>query len=360
MRSLDLFSGIGGITLALRDVVQRPVGYCEIDDDCIDVLRENMKKGNLPWAPIHLDIKQVRLWEGDFDILVGGFPCQDISRAGKQLGIEGGARSGLFYEVVRILKECKPPYVFLENVAGLANSRDAFVVAKELGAAGYGCLWTILGAHNVGAPHKRMRWFLLGIRDESIAGMYMRAPEQRTKKRGRPEPWNPEAFVKDRRMVPKSRDDLSRNAMLGNSVVPQQVRMAFHILTGGTDDPKQALPFFKRVLEGKADAVRWRNLESDHGFVIDPKAYKGPPRQQLDHMTPELEQAEDRALLPTPRHGTQHPCNVLSVRSQRDLPTFVRYERDTPDDQRKCTLVDPVFAEWVMGYPTNWTKMSPV
>jgi DNA (cytosine-5)-methyltransferase 1 len=93
------------------------------------------------------------------DIISGGFPCQDISVAGAGKGL-AGERSGLFFEIVRLVRECNPRFVFLENVPAI-RTRGGERVVKELASIGYDCRWTTLSAAAVGAPHKRERWFLL-------------------------------------------------------------------------------------------------------------------------------------------------------------------------------------------------------
>lgn len=96
------------------------------------------------------------------DIISGGFPCQDISIAGHGKGLEG-KRSGLIFEVFRLIAETNPSFVFLENVPAI-RTRGGERVGKELASIGYDCRWTTLSAAEVGAPHKRERWFLLGAR----------------------------------------------------------------------------------------------------------------------------------------------------------------------------------------------------
>ncbi len=159
LNGLDLFSGIGGITLALREWV-RPVAYCEIDTYCQAVLLSRMVNGDLPCAPIWDDIRSL---EADtlpaIDIIYGGFPCQDISCAGRGAGLEG-ERSGLFFEIVRLLRELRPRFCFLENVPAI-TVRGGWRVVGELAALGYDCRWGVLSAYDVGAPHIRERWWLL-------------------------------------------------------------------------------------------------------------------------------------------------------------------------------------------------------
>ena len=160
MNGLDLFSGIGGITLALQEYV-RPLIYCEIDKYCQSLLLQRMQEGNLPKAPIWDDIRTLlpKEFKG-IDIIYGGFPCQDISIAGRQKGLEG-ERSGLFFEILRIIDATKAPFIFLENVPNI-RTKGAERVCKELAERGYDSRWCMLSARDVGARHKRERWFLLG------------------------------------------------------------------------------------------------------------------------------------------------------------------------------------------------------
>src|SRR5438309_5214628 len=107
MYGLDLFSGIGGITKALEGYVT-PVAYCENDRDAQAVLLSRMATGDLPLAPIWDDVATLRsTYIPSVDIIYGGFPCQDISVAGRGKGL-AGKRSGLFFEIVRLCGEIRP------------------------------------------------------------------------------------------------------------------------------------------------------------------------------------------------------------------------------------------------------------
>jgi len=159
MNGLDLFSGIGGLTLALRDYIN-PFAYCEIDKYCQAVLLSRMHTGELPKAPIWDDIKTIMgSILPSIDIIYGGFPCQDISFAGNGKGLEG-KRSGLFFEIMRVAKEIKPKFLFLENVPAI-TTRGGLRVVREITEMGYDCRWCIISAQSIGALHKRERWFLL-------------------------------------------------------------------------------------------------------------------------------------------------------------------------------------------------------
>lgn len=162
LKGLSLFSGIGGLDIALREWVE-PFAYCEIDPFCQSVLLQRMQKGDLPCAPIWDDIRTLSLNssrdKSGIDIIYGGFPCQDISVAGRGKGL-AGERSGLFFEIMRLAEEIKPPFIFLENVPAI-TTRGGLQVVITLTEMGYDCRWCIISAASVGALHKRERWFLL-------------------------------------------------------------------------------------------------------------------------------------------------------------------------------------------------------
>lgn len=159
LRGLDLFTGIGGITLALQEWV-KPVAYCEIEPYCQSVLLQRMQEGHLPAAPIWDDVRTLSAEElPKVDIIYGGSPCQDISVAGTGKGLEG-KRSGLIFEVFRLIDEAKPSFVFLENVPNV-RTKGAERICKELSERGYDMRWCMLSGGDVGTRHKRERWFLL-------------------------------------------------------------------------------------------------------------------------------------------------------------------------------------------------------
>ena len=158
MRMLDLFSGIGGFSLAAKWVWGDDLeiaGFCEIDKYCQKVLAKNF-----PGVPIHDDIKKLN--GNDFkniDIITGGFPCQDISVAGKGAGLEG-SRSGLWFEMRRIISEVRPRYALIENVPMLTIRGGTRVIA-DLAEIGMDAEWQIIGADDVGAWHRRKRIWIV-------------------------------------------------------------------------------------------------------------------------------------------------------------------------------------------------------
>lgn len=168
INGLDLFSGIGGLTLALAPWV-RPIAYCEIDEHARAVLLSRMRDGGLPAAPIWDDVRTLSaavLPRHGVDIVYGGFPCQDVSRAGARAGL-GGERSGLYREIVRLVDECEPGLAFLENVRGI--EKHARAIVGDFAERGFVVRVGALAASEVGAPHIRDRVWFLAAHPERIA-----------------------------------------------------------------------------------------------------------------------------------------------------------------------------------------------
>jgi DNA (cytosine-5)-methyltransferase 1 len=156
LRHLDLFSGIGGFSLGLeRTGGFETVGFCDNDKKTHLVLKKH-------WAavPIYDDVSTLKGSDlGTIDIITGGFPCQDLSVAGKGAGL-AGARSGLWFEFHRLIKETQPKWVIAENVAVL-RSRGLDQVLRSLDEIGYDAEWHCISASAVGAPHRRDRIWIV-------------------------------------------------------------------------------------------------------------------------------------------------------------------------------------------------------
>ena len=157
MKLLDTFAGIGGFSYAAEKLVGgfETTQFIEINPYCQKVLNKHWSH-----VPIHDDITTFTAKLGQFDIITGGFPCQDISVAGLQKGITKETRSGLFYELIRVIRMVRPQYVVLENVAAILN-RGLDIVLRELSEAGYDAEWAVISASSLGACHKRSRWWLV-------------------------------------------------------------------------------------------------------------------------------------------------------------------------------------------------------
>ena len=161
MNELHLFAGAGGGILCGMLLGHRPVCAVEIEEYPRRVLLQRQRDGILPRFPIWDDICTFdgKPWRGLVDVVCGGFPCQDISAAGKGEGITG-ARSGLWGEMARVIREVGPRFVFVEN-SPMLTSRGLGTVLGDLAAMGYDARWCVLGACDAGAPHKRDRIWIL-------------------------------------------------------------------------------------------------------------------------------------------------------------------------------------------------------
>lgn len=161
MNELALFAGCGGGILAGCLLGWRTIGAVEIEDYPRRVLLQRQRDGILPKFPIWDDVCSFNglPWKGHVDIISGGFPCQDISVAGKGAGITG-SRSGLWTEMHRIVCEVRPRWVFVEN-SPMLLTRGIGRVLGDLASTGYDAAWTVLGADDVGAPHVRKRIWIL-------------------------------------------------------------------------------------------------------------------------------------------------------------------------------------------------------
>jgi DNA (cytosine-5)-methyltransferase 1 len=154
---LDLFAGIGGFSLGLeRTGGFKTVAFCEVDKKAQAVLNKHW-----PHVPIYDDVTKLKGKDLNetIDIITGGFPCQDISLAGKGAGLEG-ARSGLWWEFHRLIKEIQPKWVIAENVSAL-RSRGLDQVLSSLSEIGYDAEWHCIPASAVGAPHRRDRIWIV-------------------------------------------------------------------------------------------------------------------------------------------------------------------------------------------------------
>ena len=162
MNELHLFAGGGGGILGGMLLGHTCVCAVEIEEYPRKVLLQRQRDGILPRFPIWDDIQTFdgRPWKGRVQVVAGGFPCQDISAAGKGAGIEG-KRSGLWGEMARVIGEIQPRFVFVEN-SPLLVGRGLAVVLGDLAEMGYDARWCVLGADDAGAPHRRKRIWLLG------------------------------------------------------------------------------------------------------------------------------------------------------------------------------------------------------
>ena len=221
MNVLDLFSGIGGFSIGLERAGMRTVAFCETEPFCRAVLAKHW-----PGVPCYEDVRTLtadRLARDgiSIDVICGGFPCQDISHAGKGAGL-AGERSGLWYEFHRLIEEVKPHYAIIENVSALRN-RGLDAVLGSLASIGYDAEWHCISASAVGAPHRRDRiWIVAYPNYQGQSISTVDAETQRLQiiiKNGEWSRWaGKPADVRMDDGLPNGMDKLKA---LGNAVVPQ-------------------------------------------------------------------------------------------------------------------------------------------
>lgn len=374
--SIDLFSGIGGISYALKGLAAT-IQYCEWDPFCQQVLAERMRAGDIDRAPVHTDVKTLMMPPAvAVTMITGGFPCQDISSIGLQKGIQEGERSSMFYEIMRLVDECPSVKVlFLENVANILNCGISEVV-EECTKRGFDMQWCIRSASGHGAPHVRKRWFCLCVRGDPLFPAVAAQGAIQTS-------WDEEPVSRATIKGGASYDELwvKRCQTLGNTVVPCVVRAAYLHMSS-------MHPRWGAIAECFGDlGVPTQPLPRSFpecGLVYKGKVYSLPTPMQGDipHAceividVPSGVGGEGKEAIapynyPTPRRGITH-ASTLTDRSLRDLPTVLLHTRKAieevkglvptfdPKSDKVFHLAVPSvnYIEWMMGYPRDWTRVA--
>lgn len=231
LNELHLFAGAGGGILGGILLGHTIVCAVEIEPYCRKVLLQRQRDGILPKFPIWDDVRTFdgKPWRGLVDVVCGGFPCQDISAAGRGAGIDG-ERSGLWGEFARIIREVEPRFVFVEN-SPLLCSRGLGRVLGDMAAMGYDARWGVLGAGDVGLAHKRDRIWILAYPHKAQferRSLSIRVPKKYTNfgdiRRGEDKPGLD-------RMANGLANQNDRLAAIGNGQVPSVARLAWETLT---------------------------------------------------------------------------------------------------------------------------------
>ena len=235
MNELALFAGAGGGILGGKLLGWRTVCAVEIDPYARRVLLARQADGCLEPFPIWDDVTTFdgHRWRGSVDVVSGGFPCQDISAAGKGAGLDG-ERSGLWTEMARIVGEVQPAFVWVENSPMLVV-RGIDRVLWDLASLGYDARWGVVSAENAGALHKRERCWILAHtmqtrsqkrmeyeRPDTLAGCQL---QQGSK-------WQ-EADPDVLRVAHGVANRVDRISAIGNGQVPAVVRLAWETLASG-------------------------------------------------------------------------------------------------------------------------------
>jgi DNA (cytosine-5)-methyltransferase 1 len=244
MNELALFAGAGGGILGGHLLGWRTVCAVEWEPYAASVLVARQNDRFLPPFPIWDDVQTFDgiPWRGIVDVVSGGFPCQDISAAGGGQGIDG-ERSGLWKEMARIICEVRPRYVFVEN-SPVLTSRGLGRVLGDLAEMGFDAKWGVLGASDVGAPHKRERIWIFAS-DPNEIGRIGTANEEQSCTLTQNKIWSESAFnallgheksqftieSEDQRMGDGMADGMDRFAAIGNGQVPLVAATAWKVLS---------------------------------------------------------------------------------------------------------------------------------
>lgn len=388
LNSIDLFSGLGGISYALRGYV-RALCYCDIDPMCRSTLSARMTSGDLPKAPILREVRDTRaimsVVKGKrVDMIISSSSCVGFSIIGARNGL-GNPETRLFFDVLDLLKRLKVPMLFMENVRAILTSnggRDYKAILKRLARMGYRMSWCVMTAEHVGGWHRRSRWFALAYKPSFLKERTLRLAQNHPDiRRFR---WTHAAQPVQRLSIPSARcvgrdDVVSRRShrmkMLGNAVVPDCVRLAFmYLYSGGreTDIRKRILHHAEFELQTREGAKRSSSFPvfgssrvssgRSYEHIIGPLPYKSidlkiridPSRGSGGNRR--LARRNTRRMLMkrymTPRSQNNGHCKAATYRCLGDLGTQTRFMRGVahPDGQ-----LNPRFVEFLMGFPRDWS-----
>lgn len=333
LRCLDLFSGIGGFSHALRSVA-KTVAYCDVDPKCRAVLQNLIVGGLLHRGPVFEDVTQLK--PADLaalrpNMIAAGFPCTDISAANPRGKGLDGLRSGLFREILRIIDELGTiNVVFLEN-SPLIVKKGFHVVQRALQRRGFTVRHCVAEAKNVGAPHKRARWYCLCVRP-GTEGSLLPVPASDIDK----SPWRrgfSEPKVKAIISQSERKADVARCQMLGNSIVPQCAMHAWNALLA-------AQP-------------------SGSCFKVPPHRLCAPMSIVLaDGLT-----TVRRQYWATPTYSVWYQYRSITRRGIAILSNQLYYSicnTHVATAQKRASshlyCANPRFIEFMMGYPKDWTR----
>jgi len=353
LKSIDLFTGIGGFALALKDVC-RPVAYCDINVCSRSVLQDAMNTGLLPRAPVHADVYTFVPGQ-KVDVITAGFPCQDVS----VMSVKGkgvfGKRSSVVFEVFRIAANASASVIILENSPNIKH-RGLSTLVRFLKCAGYvNICWDIFTAADVGAPHERRRFYMMASKTDpkSTSVVFNLLHGLRPKLNKAVLFWD--VTPSPPRVVEKTNsaltDTCKRGFLLGNSVVPACVLYASIVLSAKLFGIANA----RIVYETKIN--EFRKKKANHA---DYRVQMYVPKHKL------LDGGQSRYVKVrwgTPLATSWWPSKIGSERASRILPNQIMYERDTLSYIRSkgvpdvdAWVINPEFIEWLMGYPRGWTR----
>lgn len=389
LTSIDLFSGLGGISHSLRGFVA-PMCYCDIDPICRTTLEARIASRDIPDAPVLRDVRDTKailsaVGGRKVDMIISSSSCVGFSQVGARLGLDN-PETKLFLDVLDLLQLVRAPMLFMENVRAILTSNggnDYRAILRRFAHMGYCVTWCVLTAEHVGGWHRRSRWFALAYKPSELRGRTLRLARSFHTVKGFG--WTRAAKPVERLSVPAlscaGRDDLvagrnRRMKMLGNAVVPDCVRLAFmYLFSGGAERDIRSRTlkhgeFDRDIKEGRVSRCRpfpafGVSTLSDgraHEHALGPLPYE--PADMRIRIDPSRGSGGNRALAKknknrmlmdrymTPRAQNTGHCKAATYRCLSDLGTQTRFMRGVPHPDGQ---LNPRFVEFLMGFPRDWT-----
>lgn len=348
LNTLDLFSGIGGISYALKDIVN-PLLYCDIDPNAQRVLKARMNDKQLHTAPIvndvrHVDAIQTHVAGRQIDLVISSSSCVGFSVVGAKQGLEN-PETGMMVETMNLIERFRPAMVFMENVPGILKVKggeDLRHITRVFKDMGYTMYYDVFSAQEVGAWHLRKRWFGLAVRHDAPRPDILATCA--TTLKPSLQPWKSSLKVP---LSIQSEQCLGRTRLrlLGNSVVPACVRHAFFTLA------QRAFTFSPVLSTGVV--VR---KQLDLRIEIDPhKPGFAPPSREVQATSGLVTAKKVLKQYPTPRAQNISSTCRLTNRCCRDLGSVVKFQTDVP--WPTGSIVNPQFVEFLMGFPIDFTAV---
>lgn len=296
MNELALFAGAGGGILGGKLLGWRTVCAVEREPYAASVLAQRQNDGLLPAFPIWDDVCTFdgKPWRGVVDVVSGGFPCQDISAAGKGAGIDG-ERSGLWGQMARIVGEVRPRFVFVEN-SPLLVGRGLVRVLADLAQMGFDARWGVIGAADVGAPHRRERCWVVAHAERAERRQELRPCDRLAREDG----------------LPQRQESAGRSGACGEELAD-------------------------------ADSQPWN--EGREGY-----AAQEPGGRDVDRGR---ERTEDMADTNGERQQELH-APPSQVKHDNIPGALLR------DGEKAGGALNPTWVEWLMGWPLGWTDLKPL
>lgn len=350
MRVLSLFSGIGAHDLGLEWAGFEIVGQVEIDEFCQKILKKHFPKAKR-WTDIcAVTANDIRRRCGRIDLITGGFPCQDISTAGKQKGLVEGERSGLWREMWRLIRDLRPDWLLLENVPSLRTKGSDNIIAA-LEGLGYTCWPLVVGAVHAGAPHERRRVWIVAYASRNL---------WRTSRDGLREAFN--------RAGEELGDTNSEHGGQGGNdgVVGQSTARRKKSRSNGehvantdgelgravTDEAGRPLvAAIEKCAQSESDGVSMGDAENE-------RCFKGGCQVEMEtRKNPDLPtQAE--LMYPTPT-ATEYGSNSGGERPGPSRPSLSRLVQQNPSTSGNIRVqLNPLWVAQLMGLPDGWLDLD--